>query len=51
MKTKTESNFAPSVRGRVSVFMTSYRKGLDHMGRGAIRVDGRDVFNACTSTY
>lgn len=51
LKTKIEANFAPSVRGRVSVFMTSYRGAHDREGRGALRVDGREVFNACTTTY
>lgn len=45
---KVEANFADSMRGRVSLFMTSYRKTFDGFGRGAILLDGREVLNACS---
>lgn len=43
-KKKLEQDFlAPSLRGRVSYFMTRYTHAHDEAGRVAVRVDGRDV--------
>ncbi len=43
-KKKLEQDFlAPSLRGRVSYFMTRYTHAHDEAGRVAVRVDGREV--------
>ncbi len=41
-----EDRLAPSLRGRVSYFVTRYRKAHDELGRLAIRVDGEELFQA-----
>ena len=43
-KKKLEQDFlAPSLRGRVTYFMTRYTHAHDEAGRVAVRVDGREV--------
>ena len=47
IKKRLETEFlAPSLRGRVTYFATSYSKCPDHEGRAAIRVDGFEVFKS-----
>ena len=41
-----EDRLAPSLRGRVSYFVTRYREAHDDVGRLAILVDGKEVFRA-----
>ena len=44
MKKRLEEDFlAPSLRGRVSYFMTRYTHAHDEAGRIAVRVDGKEV--------
>ncbi len=47
-KKKLEQDFlAPSLRGRVSYFMTRYTHAHDEAGRVAVRVDGRELLRGC----
>ncbi len=47
VRKRLEQDFlAPSLRGRVSYFMTRYTKAHDEAGRLAIRVDGREVLKS-----
>ena len=41
-----EDRLAPSLRGRVSYFITRYREAHDDQGRLAILVDGEELFRA-----
>ena len=43
LKAKIEDRFAPSVRGRVSVHMTSYREGVSEGGRGWLLIDETEL--------
>ena len=45
-KVLEEDRLAPSLRGRVSYFVTRYREAHDDQGRLAIRVDGEELFRA-----
>lgn len=42
-----EDCLAPSLRGRVSFFMTRYSHAHDEFGRVAVRVDGKEVLKGC----
>ena len=47
IKHRLENEFlAPSLRGRVTYFATSYSKCPDHEGRAAVRIDGVEVFKS-----
>lgn len=48
LKQKVESRFADSVRGRVQIGSTQYRKPRSEGGRGWIRVDGEEIANFST---
>ena len=41
-----EDRLAPSLRGRVSYFVTRYREAHDDHGRLAVLVDGKELFQA-----
>jgi len=43
LKAKIEDRFAPSVRGRVSVHMTSYRDAVSEGGRGWLLIDQTEL--------
>ena len=44
VKKKLESEFlAPSLRGRVTYFMTRYARAHDRAGRVSVRVDGKEI--------
>jgi hypothetical protein len=43
LKQLVEDRFAEALRGRVSIFVTRYRRSHDEQGRWAILVDGREV--------
>lgn len=44
VKKRLESDFmAPSLRGRVTYFMTRYEHAHDEAGRVAVRVDGKEI--------
>ena len=47
IRTKLEKDYlAPSLRGRVQYFATSYSKCPDHEGRAAIRIDGKEILKS-----
>lgn len=49
VRKRVEDSFADCVRGRVQVFSTRY--GACTCGRGAIRVDGKEIANFCTMQF
>jgi hypothetical protein len=51
LKKRIEATFAESVRGRVEVWNTRYRKSHDSEGEAWITIDGKMVFNFATYTY
>lgn len=51
LKSKVETFFAPSIKGRVELRSTSYREAHDQTGRGYITVDGEEVWNMCTLSF
>ena len=44
MKKEVEGRFAASVADRVELFMTGYHKLHNEVGRWAIRIDGKEVY-------
>lgn len=45
---RLESDYlAPSLRGRIQYFCTSYSRSPDHSGRAAIRLDGEELISGC----
>jgi hypothetical protein len=51
LKKQTEALFAPSMKGRVELRSTSYRKSHDEEGRGYVTIDGEDVWNMDTHSW
>jgi hypothetical protein len=51
LKAKIEERFALSLRGRVSVHMTSYRDAVSEGGRGWLLIDGTEVPLASIQPY
>lgn len=48
IKRRLEKEFlAPSLRGRIQYYATSYSKSPDHEGRAAIRLDGKEIISGC----
>ncbi|NQT88950.1 hypothetical protein HQ560_19435, partial [bacterium] len=45
LKSQVEGMFADSVRGRVRLHSTRYRKAHDQDGRAWITIDGREIVN------
>lgn len=46
-RAKLEKDYlAPSLRGRIQYFATTYSKCPDHEGRAAVRLDGKEVLNS-----
>lgn len=50
-KQLAESYFAPSMKRRVSLHSTKYRRADDGLGRGWITIDGEEAWNFCTYRY
>ena len=48
LKKRVEAQFAPSLHGRVQVWITTYRHTHDREGRGWLTVDGREIWNMAT---
>ncbi len=45
---KLENNYlAPSLRGHIQYYTTTYSKSPDHNGRAAIRLDGEEILRGC----
>jgi hypothetical protein len=44
LKKEVEGRFATSVADRVELFMTGYHKLHNEVGRWAIRIDGKEVY-------
>jgi len=51
LKVRIESLFADSVRGRVELRTTRYRKAYDGMGRGWITLDKKQIINMCDYAF
>jgi hypothetical protein len=51
LKKRIEDNFADSVKGRVEVWNTRYRKAHDDEGKAWITIDKQRVFSIGTYTY
>ncbi|MFH2045414.1 MAG: PcfJ domain-containing protein [Pseudomonadota bacterium] len=51
LKKRIEGIIAESVRGRVELGSTSYRKSHDQEGRGWILIDKHEIINMCSITY
>jgi hypothetical protein len=51
LKSKAEDFLASSLKGRVELRSTRYRKTHDQTGRGYITVDGKEVWNMCTLSF
>ena len=51
-RAKLENEYlAPSLRGRIQYFATSYSKCPDHEGRAAVRLDGEEIFKSSYYEY
>jgi len=51
LKKRIEENFADSVRGRVEIWNTRYRKSHDEEGEAWVTIDKKRVFSMGTYTY
>jgi len=51
LKKRIEATFADSVRGRVQVWNTRYRRSHDQEGEGWITIDKKRVYSMGTYTY
>ncbi len=48
IRKKLEDDYlAPSLRGHIQYFATSYSKSADREGRAAIRYDGKEIIKGC----
>ena len=48
IRKKLETDYlAPSLRGHLQYYATSYSRSPDHEGRAAIRYDGREILRGC----
>lgn len=48
IRNKLETDYlAPSLRGHIQYYATSYSKSPDHEGRAAIRYDGKEIIKGC----
>ncbi|MGN0609326.1 MAG: hypothetical protein ACI4J6_08965 [Oscillospiraceae bacterium] len=47
IRVKLEKEYlAPSLRGRIQYFAVSYSKSPDHIGRAAVKLDGREILKS-----
>lgn len=52
IRAKLEKDYlAPSLRGRIQYFVTSYSKCPDHEGRASVRLDGREILKSSYYEY
>ncbi len=48
IRKKLETEYlAPSLRGHIQYYATSYSRSPDHEGRAAIRYDGKEIIKGC----
>lgn len=48
IRKKLETEYlAPSLRGHIQYYVTSYSRSPDHEGRAAIRYDGKEIIKGC----
>lgn len=48
IRKKLETEYlAPSLRGHIQYYATSYSRSPDHEGRAAIRYDGKEIIKVC----
>ena len=52
IRSKLENEcLCPALRGRIQYFATTYSKSADHVGRAAIRLDGREILRSSCQCY